>query len=271
MSDVMERNRWERYCRAITPDIFNKTTDEKLAFILDTVSRLNSNETLERRRPAYESGIFAIGKELERRKVGAAVPPAAAKRSGAPPAPQYVFRRKGETWELAFEGSKVFHFSHRKGYEYIRELLAHPGREYTAPELTQVVEKLIPSVAPFEDGLHGLAGGQQEAMDKKGLAQALKRLDTLRADATKPTMSEVEKQEIENEIEMIEAHLKSNTHHGRAKTFRAQDDKERARITQVIKAARKAISKVLPKLNTHLRAIKTGNKFVYTGNLPFAL
>ena len=192
----------------------------------------------------------------------------------APPAPQYVFRREGESWEMVFEGGKVFHPQHRKGYEYIRELLAHPGHEYTASELTGVVNKLLSANAAFQDGkdkLEGTTGTHQFKMDKKAIAQTLTRLDELRAELNAPTNSEVENQEIKNEIEMLEAHFKSNTFLGRAKTFSAQDDKERARITQLIQEARKAIGKSLPKLETHLKAIKTGHRFVYTGSTPFVL
>jgi len=197
-----------------------------------------------------------------------------ADKTAAPPAPQYVFRREGESWEMVFEGGKVFHPQHRKGYEYIRELLAHPGHEYTAPELTGVVNKLLSANAAFQDGKDELAvttGTHQFKMDKKAIAQTLTRLDELRAELNAPTNSEVENQEIKNEIEMLEAHFKSNTFLGRAKTFSAQDDKERARITQLIQEARKAIGKSLPKLETHLKAIKTGHRFVYTGSTPFVL
>jgi len=73
-------------------------------------------------------------------------------------------------------------------------------------------------------------------------------------------------------METIQEHLKSNTFLGQVKVFKAQDDKDRARITKAIQEARKAITPHLPKLEQYLtRTIKTGYKFYYTGDIQFVL
>ena len=69
----------------LTPDPLIKIAETNLTFIMDMVSRLHSTESVRWRRRAYECGIFAIGNELDRRKLGTAAPP---------PAPAAASRRE---------------------------------------------------------------------------------------------------------------------------------------------------------------------------------
>lgn len=86
LGDVMERNRWVQCCRGLTPEALGKTPEGNLSFIRDTVTRLHSTEAVAWRRRTYEAGIFAIGRELDRRKLATAAP-APAKTKAAPPRP----------------------------------------------------------------------------------------------------------------------------------------------------------------------------------------
>jgi hypothetical protein len=72
-----------------------------------------------RRRAAEEAGPSAVG-----------VPSQAA----APTVSQNLFRREGEYWTVAYEGS-VVRLRDAKGLGHLARLLAHPGREFHVVEL----------------------------------------------------------------------------------------------------------------------------------------
>lgn len=182
-----------------------------------------------------------------------------------------VFRQTGEVWEICFKGDGQTHISHRKGFEYIRELLNHPNRCYTALELTQIVEKTFSPGAAFDPDLPGTTETRQEIMDKQGIAEMLKRLDALREESEKPDISQVQRNEIENDIEQLEAELRSITFQGQGKAFRTQTDTMRVGVTMVIRAAEKAIkNNKQPELARYFHnTIRKGNTFAYTGEVVF--
>jgi len=182
-----------------------------------------------------------------------------------------VFHQSGEVWEICFKGGRQTYVSHRKGFEYIRALLAHPRHCYTASELTQIVEKTLAPGAAFDPDLPGAAETRQEIMDKQGIAEILKRLDALREELEKPDISQVQRNEIESDIERLETELSSTTFQGQGKTFKTRTDKARASVTKVIRDAENAIkNNKQPALARYFHnTIRKGNAFAYTGEVVF--
>jgi len=182
-----------------------------------------------------------------------------------------VFHQSGEVWEICFKDGGQTHIAHRKGFEYIRELLDHPQRCYSASELTQIVEKTIAPKVSFNSDLPGAAETRQEIMDKQGIAEILKRLNALREELEQPDISQVQRDEIESDIGRLETELSATTFQGQGKTFKTRTDKARASVTKVIRDAENAIkNNKQPALARYFHnTIRKGNAFAYTGEVVF--
>jgi len=182
-----------------------------------------------------------------------------------------VFHQSGEVWEICFKDGGQTHISHRKGFAYIRELLDHPQRCYSASELTQIVEKTIAPSASFDSDLSGAVETRQEIMDKQGIAEILKRLNALREELEQPDISQVQRNEIESDIERLETELSATTFQGQGKMFKTRTDKTRASVTKVIRDAENAIkNNKQPELARYFHnTIRKGNAFAYTGEVVF--
>lgn len=54
------------------------------------------------------------------------------------PTPEHVFRRRGDFWQIVFEGRELPPIRHVTGMTYIRALLARPGRTFAALDLYEM-------------------------------------------------------------------------------------------------------------------------------------
>ena len=108
--------------------------------------------------------------------------------------PRNVFRREGEYWTVAYEGS-VVRLKDAKGLRHLARLLAHPGREFHAADL-EAAEREPAAAAPA--GPRGRAGGGElEARPDLGDAGAL-------LDATAKAAYRARLEELRAELEEAE-------------------------------------------------------------------
>ncbi len=164
---------------------------------------------------------------------------------GEPPgAAKFVFRNKGQFWELAFEG-KPISVRATKGVAYIAELLRSPGREIFVAELFGAANGMttvpIGSSGEIIDrtALRGYRDRAEDLRDQ--LAEADKNNDSGRREAINAELEKLGDQ-------MLAARgLSGRLRHG-------QDDRDRIRksVSMAIDRAIKAIQKDNPPLAKHL-------------------
>lgn len=168
------------------------------------------------------------------------------------------FRREGEFWSIAFEGS-AFRLRDTKGLHYIAALLREPGRERHALDL---------AASDGADGSTSLAGGDAgSVLDAEAKAQYRARLDELAEelrdaernnDTGRAARAEEERQQL---LEQLAGAVGLG---GRDR--RAASDAERARlnVTRAIKAALDRIAEHSPVLSEHFTpTIRTGQFCAY--------
>lgn len=164
---------------------------------------------------------------------------APAKESSADPrGPGYVFERVGSSWRVVFGGGTSFRLGDTLGARYLNHLLHQPDQAIAAYDLEGVVRPERAQVRP--------RNSVQRQQDPKAVAEYLRELERVRAllEAARDTGNQVEQNDLEAELESLEAQLK-----GRAC---AADAGERARNN--VRKALSAIRFGLKKGNRHERA-----------------
>jgi hypothetical protein len=195
--------------------------------------------------------------------------------AGAPTASRHLFRREGEYWTVAYEGS-VVRLRDAKGLRHLARLLADPGREFHVVELEAAHRQpgYPPAVGP-----RGRAGvGELAVRPDLGDAGAL--LDATAKAAYRARLTELgaelEEAEAGNdparatraraERDFLVAELARAVGLG-GRDRRAASHAERARlnVTRAIRAAMANLARANPALGRHLAAtIRTGRYCSYT-------
>jgi len=172
--------------------------------------------------------------------------------------PDYVFRCRGDFWEVAFNGSAVAHIKHTKGLRYIARLLWEPGRVITAVDLLAA-----------EAGIDGrqASGSSGEEVDDQGrreMRELYMGLLDERAKAEKAN-DETARAVAQAESDVVEPALLRRL--GKDGNPRANTDAERIRKS-VSNALRRGIDQCkehLPDLWKHLNTqIDSGNALKYS-------
>lgn len=168
-----------------------------------------------------------------------------------------LFRREGELWTIAYEGS-AFRLRDTKGLSYIAALLREPGRERHALDLVS-----------SDGGVATLVPGDAGAvLDAQAKAQYRARLDELAeeiADAERAGDAERGARAQEERDAVVEQLAGAVGLGGRDR--KAASDTERARInvTRAIKAVLERIAEHSPGLSKHFAAtLRTGQFCAYT-------
>jgi hypothetical protein len=187
--------------------------------------------------------------------------------SGSGPA---IFRRAGSLWELGFGGT-VVHMPDLKGLGDLATLLASPGREMHALELSGA-----PASGPRDAGtsgsLDGLAGDLGDVIDAPARAAYRARVDELldEIEDARRTHDPVRAEHAQLELAAIREQLEAAYGLG-GRIRRSGDPAERARttVTARIRAAVRRIETVNPALGLHLRnSVRTGTWCVYEPEMP---
>lgn len=115
--------------------------------------------------------------------------------------PRYLFRQAGSMWDVAFEGSGVFHLPNTLGAKYVDYLLHHPGEVISAFDLETTI---TPAKANARS-----RNTVQRNVDPESIRGYLRELDKLRTQRDRAE-AEGEQQEVvllDEEIATIEAAL----------------------------------------------------------------
>ena len=221
--------------------------------------------TAELQRTLDESGVQVISLPATDALEGLAMDWSAILRSlpGSPAEKeQYVFRKKGQSWELTFEGRATL-VRESKGILYIAELMRAPGREVFVAEL----------FASTQGVAHVPIGTAGETIDDKARRDYRRRAEDL-----KYQLAEAERhndsgrcQSIRSELEeLADQILAGQGMSGRPR--RSQDDRDRIRksVSMAVERAIGTIRKHAPALGEHLdKHIHRGYFLSYSGSIPW--
>jgi hypothetical protein len=212
-----------------------------------------------RRRTAEEAGPSAVGVPAE---------------AGAPTVSQNLFRREGEYWTVAYEGS-VVRLRDAKGLGHLARLLADPGREFHVVELEGADRQTGPAAV-----VPGGRAGAGELQVRPDLGDAGALLDATAKAAYQARLAELgaelEAAEAGNdparaawargEREFLVAELaRAVGLGGRDRRAAAHAERARLNVTRAIRAAMANLARANPSLGRHLAAtIRTGRYCAYT-------
>jgi tetratricopeptide (TPR) repeat protein len=179
-----------------------------------------------------------------------------------------AFRLLGDSWEIAYGGEMLL-LRDSRGLRYLRELLAHPGREIHVAELAASVigtQRSGPTGAEAELGVDSGHAGEQ--LDERARQAYVRRIEDLREDLEEAEgWADTERAaRAREELDFLEAELASAFGLG-GRPRRGADTAERVRkaVTNRIRDALSRISKAHPSLGRHLaNAVTTGTFCSYT-------
>ncbi len=179
---------------------------------------------------------------------------------------EHVFRKEGEYWTLAFQGT-VCRVKDIRGMQYLVQLLSHPNQEFHAIALvtggtivfleTSTREKAADEaeeLASFTD-----AG---EMLDPQARAAYKRRLKDLQAELEEAQgfndLGRMEK--VQDEIDFLTQELSHTVGlGGRMRKAASPAERARVNVTRALKAAIKKITESHPSLGEYLtRTVKTG-------------
>ena len=186
-----------------------------------------------------------------------------------------VFRREGEYWTVAYEGS-VVRLKDTKGLRHLARLLTHPARELLAVDLEAADCRPAGAAAPGPRGRAGAGelaarpdlGDAGTLLDATAKAAYKARLGELRADLEEARSGNdpVRASRARAELDFLAAELARAVGLG-GRDRRAASHAERARLnaTRAIRAAMANLARAHPALGEHLSStIRTGRYCSYT-------
>ena len=119
--------------------------------------------------------------------------------------PDNIFRRRGNVWELRFNGQTSFNLSNcDTGCRYIHQLLANPGKSF---EVWYMVHKT--STEAIDEALNE----SEEVTDRQALAALNKKVRELRQDIeeAKDCKDYIQQEKLEEELEKIIKQIRTDT------------------------------------------------------------
>ena len=186
------------------------------------------------------------------------------------------FRREGEYWTIAYQGS-VVRLRNSVGLGYIETLLKNPGREFHALALAESSFGDLQREERSLEGSGDLRAGREHAgplLDATAKRSYRNRIQELRdeieeisewADAERTARLNAELQMIEEEIS------RSVGLGGRDRFAASRVERARVRVTKAVRHALKHISAAHPELGRHLEhSIQTGAYCSYRPEFPGA-
>lgn len=180
--------------------------------------------------------------------------------------PAFELRRTGRFWVLRFEKGTAS-VPDRKGFSYLRILLAAPSRAFSALELASAYSGPGSSTqfVAEKEGLSVADGyGDEEVIDDEYRKQLQDHISQLNAKKNARGLSADEDKELND----LRQHLRAGTDlGGRSRRTPREGEKARVSVTNAISRALDEVSKVLPDMEKHLRIhITTGAAFCYEGD-----
>jgi tetratricopeptide (TPR) repeat protein len=192
--------------------------------------------------------------------------------AAAPELSRNVFRREGEYWTVAYEGS-VVRLKDSKGLRHLARLLAHPAQEFHVTDLEAAARgAALPGQGERADRRELVPrpdlGDAGELLDAQAKAAYKARLDELRVevDEAEGFNDAVRATRARQEMDFLVGELARAVGLG-GRDRRAASHAERARLnaTRAIRAAMANLARANPALGRHLAAtIRTGRYCSYT-------
>jgi hypothetical protein len=181
-----------------------------------------------------------------------------------------VFRREGDFWTIAYEGTRL-RLKDAKGLQYIAHLLRHEGQEFHAADLAaggETEPERGSDAGAIVAGL-GDAGERLDAPARAAYRQRLQDLEAELAEATEwADAGRAEK--LRAEVEFLREELSTAYGlGGRARKAADTSDRARKAVTSRIRESIERIGKEHPALARHLEnAIRTGTFCSYQPDRP---
>ncbi len=208
-------------------------------------------------------------------EAGGSVPVGPATEAADAAASRNVFRREGEYWTVAYDGS-VVRVKDAKGLRHLARLLAHPGREFHAVDL-EAAEGQAARPAPVgsreraagaELAVRPDLGDAGELLDATAKAAYKARLDELQTelDEADSFNDPVRVANTRQEMDFLVGELARAVGLG-GRDRRAASHAERARLnaSRAIRVAMANLARANPSLGRHLAAtVRTGRYCSYT-------
>jgi hypothetical protein len=194
--------------------------------------------------------------------------------AGHDAAPQAVFRRKGEYWDVRY-GCELARLRDTKGLRYIATLLSAPRRDIHVLELVAAVEAgIVDSAAPPADALArgdlhaSRLDGEDVLIDPQAREAYRRRLSELEADLQEARdWNDPERiARAQEESDALTTELaRAAGLGGRSRSAPTAAERARVSVTKAIKGAIKTVTKECPALGSHLASsIQTGRFCSYT-------
>jgi tetratricopeptide (TPR) repeat protein len=188
-------------------------------------------------------------------------------KSSEPAADEYIFRREGDYWSVAFEGSTV-RLRDLKGLRYLARLLAAPGQEFHVLVLV-ASETGEPAALPKASMsvLSGMdAGFLLDAQAKESYRRRLMEIEEDIEDAEVMGNSERAYQAQAERDFLVRELARAVGLGGRDRRAASASERARAGVTRAIRHAMAKVQEHHPTLGEHMRrAIRTGT---YCSYLP---
>jgi DNA-binding NarL/FixJ family response regulator/class 3 adenylate cyclase len=181
-----------------------------------------------------------------------------------------TFRRDGDYWTISYRGPE-FRVRDSKGLRYLATLLANPGRDLLALDLT--VDRIPRDRSPAaravrEEGLTAASAGDAgEILDPEARSAYKKRLDDLREEIDEAErFNDPERAaSARDEVDALERELASAFGlGGRSRKAGSATERARVNVRNAITSALRSIGKHDPELSDHLsKAVRTGTYCSY--------
>ncbi|MDJ0762288.1 MAG: 7-cyano-7-deazaguanine synthase [Myxococcota bacterium] len=247
--------------RAICQKIFemHRRHGHAVGQVVSRLSKQLSKDTIEGRVQTNQSLIMLTAEGLRRSSFPAPPPIDDTKDLKLRDDSKNVFLNLGDYWIMRFGGGPTFTLKFSKGLIYIRWLIKHPNRTFTAYDLIDLGEGREPSGRPPAADL---------SIDQKAIANVKESLHRLKTKLELATdvgdMDTVTR--CEQKMASLTAYLISQTRpDGRPKKHNPRKEKARFAVTKAISRALKRIRANDKSMAGHLSThIKTGFNVTYT-------
>ena len=154
--------------------------------------------------------------------------------------PKNIFRKKGNAWEICFQGCEIFLLSDMLGLSYIHYLLRNPNKEINVATLEMVNGGNMTTTSQgtdFDEVLNTDGDSIDRIMDKEYKETVIKRLHELKEDRSEAEARGDEDAliKIDDETESIKNSLASSSGlRGKSREMSSTEEKARQRVRKAI-------------------------------------
>lgn len=234
---------------------------------LDTAKRRDARQSLSRAKPkgGHDEHVKTGQQQTRNHSPSHEEPPAA---SRLPSPALNVFRKEGDYWTIAYQGTS-FRLRHLRGLDYVARLLRHPGVEFLALDLLTPAHEPVTLLGTPQQ----VAGGNpstphshldepEELLDAHTRATYRRRLEELREElAEAQAFNDLGRRDkVQQEMDFLSAELaRALGLRGKPRTVSTAAERARVNVAKGVKIALAKIAEQCPPLEHHLAtAIKTG-------------